>query len=158
SSLNLECSSSQSLDDFRTQILQALKAQDDRINRHDNILSELQKLQNELTAAKEQITALEDENQRLRQQLSQQNNSNTDRDFPPLSSTSAAHPIGSRESQWATPLRSRLRSNPVSESASKRRMEIAARAFTPLSPTHGFQYVYFPSRARRPPGQMRASL
>ncbi|KAI9246514.1 hypothetical protein BDA99DRAFT_543304 [Phascolomyces articulosus] len=70
SSYNIDLNPSQSLEDFRKQIIQALKAQDDHITRHDNILTELKKLQDELTAAKEQITDLEAENQRLRHQLS----------------------------------------------------------------------------------------
>ncbi|KAF7720986.1 hypothetical protein EC973_005648 [Apophysomyces ossiformis] len=59
----------------------------ERLNRHDAMYAEIQRLQKELDTAKSQIVELEEANRRLRQQLAQPQQTRTleDDDFPSLS-------------------------------------------------------------------------
>ncbi|KAI9271568.1 hypothetical protein BDA99DRAFT_534058 [Phascolomyces articulosus] len=117
-------------------ILKELQSQKEQLKQHTSQFIELNKLREELESAHIRIAELEEKNKELRQKLAQQTTKEKDSqvaemDFPPLTQHSP-----SSQNSTAT----------------------AARAFQRPSTTHGFQYIYFPSKARMPVGRMRASL
>ncbi|KAI9250592.1 hypothetical protein BDA99DRAFT_445011, partial [Phascolomyces articulosus] len=124
--------------------------------------TELQRLRQELEQANAQIGALEETNRKLRQQITnmeQNKQPEIDHEFPPLMGvTQTTKHTNSQANQWAHPLRNRLKKAPVSPETQQRRIAAAARAFQLPSETHGFQYIYVPSRARQPTGQIRSNL
>lgn len=153
--------SSQSPNDFMTQIMNELQTQRERLDQHDTMYNEIQRLQKELENAKAQIAELEETNRQLRQQVHPPPTARQldQDDFPLLSTSTQQIPsTNNTASQWSHPLPQRIRKPPISPETQQRRLEAAARAFQRPSETHGFQYLYFPSRARMPIGQMRACL
>ena len=149
-------------EDTMTQIMIELKNQRERLDQHDNMYAEVQRLQQELDAANAHIKSLQETNRRLRQQLSgvdQGPQKETDREFPPLpTATQLPKLTNSQASQWTHPLRTRQKKAPISTETQQRRIAAAARSFQLPSDTHGFQYVYVPSCARQPTGQIRSNL
>ncbi|KAI7851203.1 hypothetical protein BDC45DRAFT_424584, partial [Circinella umbellata] len=145
-----------------TQILQELQTQRKRLDQHDNMFAEIQRLTEELDLAKKHIETLEETNRNLRLQLShgQSNSQKEDNlDFPPLSPNNTKYvPPNSQDSKWAQPLRHHQQKPTPSATTQQRRLTAAARTFQLPSESHGFKYIYVPSRARQPTGQIRANL
>ena len=160
--MNFMFSDANNQGDTMTQIMLELKNQRERLDQHDTMYTELQRLRQELEQANAQIGALEETNRKLRQQITnmeQNKQPEIDHEFPPLMGvTQTTKHTNSQASQWAHPLKNRLKKAPVSPETQQRRIAAAARAFQLPSETHGFQYIYVPSRARQPTGQIRSNL
>ncbi|KAI7850936.1 hypothetical protein BDC45DRAFT_415964, partial [Circinella umbellata] len=123
----------------------------------------LNQLRDKLITAHKRITDLEEINRKLKQQLHDQQlqgklNDTQDLDFPPLTTQTFSPPQNSTASKWAKPLRPPTTQKLISPEIKQRRIAAAARVFQRPSATHGFKYLYFPSKARMPVGQMRAAL
>ena len=97
--------------------------------------------------------------QRLLQQLEEkeQQQKLLDEEFPPLRpETQTANIQNSMASSWAHSISNKQPK--ATPEIQRRRLEAAARVFQRPTETHGFQYVYLPSRARIPIGKMRGTL
>ncbi|KAG2224391.1 hypothetical protein INT45_002930 [Circinella minor] len=125
-------------------IINELNSQKEQIERHETVFEELCKTKEKLEEATRRINELEQIEQNLRQQLEEkeQQKEQQDTNFPPLRPTLQGDNIqNSMASNWAHHIR-----------------KAAARVFQYPTNTHGFQYVYLPSRARIPVGKMRGTL
>ena len=162
------------LPEFMQKLMNKLNAQRSRLDQHDQLYSEFQHLQQQLTEAHKRVAELEKANKELQQQLAAQEHPRNMEvgartltqdvnlnDFPSLS-TSDFRPVNTQnpltDSIWNQPERTRKLKRPPTAAPSARKQEAAARAFVLPSDNHGFQYTYLPARARIPTGQMRAKL
>jgi hypothetical protein len=124
----------------------------------------IQRLTNELAAARSEIEQLRTTTVQLQNQLNQVHpttnqptstltaNVQSSLDFPELTAVSTP---------WRNPEQvSRLKESLLQKQQQRRqqRQEAAARFLQPLSENQGFQYLYLPTKARVPVGQLRPRL
>ncbi|KAI7858779.1 hypothetical protein BDC45DRAFT_497613 [Circinella umbellata] len=145
-------------------IIKELQSQRIQLKQHQTQFDELAQLREELTRARQHITDLEETNRQLKEQLKEQSQKEGnilihDTEFPPLSNRTPLPPSqNSTASKWAQLPRPKYTEQQLSPEKKQRRIAAAARIFQQPSDTHGFQYLYFFSKARMPVGRMRASL
>lgn len=154
----------EALPEFMQTIMTELTAQRQRLDEHSRLYEKLAQLTAALDTAHNRIVELEATNARLLEQirtnqpLSTQPSSTLD--FPELNGTQASR-HAPPPNIWSDAVRlERIRLPPpkMNPQRQQQRQTSAARMFTPLSETHGFRYIYFPSRARIPTGQVRKNL
>lgn len=100
-----------SKEDTMAQIMIELKNQRERLDQHDTMYAELQRLQQELATTNTHIKSFEEANRRLHQQLSgleQNTQLENNHEFLPLPMvTQPSKSTTSLASQWAHPMRNR---------------------------------------------------
>ncbi|EIE82011.1 hypothetical protein G6F55_011139 [Rhizopus delemar] len=118
----------------------------------ETLLATIQQLTAELQQAKAEIKELRNQ---ITQQPNQQRVTDIDTQFPSLGTAS----------QVSTPWRDVDRLNKIKQSMKSQnqkrriqRQEAAARFLQPPSNNQGFQYIYLPTKARVPFGQLRSRL
>ncbi|KAG1162133.1 hypothetical protein G6F37_002437 [Rhizopus arrhizus] len=130
------------------------------------LLDTIQRLTQELQQAREEINSLRSQTDKLLQQLLQQ--TQTADPFPSLNqqparrNPEATTQMGNIESApWHEPAKvQRIKGNLFTSRNQRRlqRQEVAARFLQPPSDNQGLQYIYVPTKARVPIGQVRSRL
>ncbi|KAG1154621.1 hypothetical protein G6F37_009285 [Rhizopus arrhizus] len=135
-------------------------------NDFQTLLDTIQRLTQELQQAREEINSLRSQTDKLQQQLLQQ--TQTADSFPSLNqqpprrNPEAMTQMSNIESApWHEPAKvQRIKDNLFASRNQRRlqRQEAAARFLQPPSDNQGFQYIYVPTKARVPIGQVRSRL
>jgi hypothetical protein len=124
----------------------------------------IQLLTKELTSARTEIERLRAQTEHLQEQLNQQNaTSNTTNplnssDFPPLRNitTTLLQPTPWHQSERLQQIKDQLTAQ--QQQRLLQRQEAATRLLQPPSTNQGFKYIYLPTKARVPIGQIRSHL
>ncbi|KAG1448023.1 hypothetical protein G6F46_004968 [Rhizopus delemar] len=164
-----ECSMTKNSSSFNQKLMRMkrLENEQERVDKsikRISLFDELQRLTNELAAAGAEIEQLCATTLQLQGQLSKENSPSSQHgtssttntqysiDFPDLTSVSPP---------WRNPDQvRRIKENLMQEQQQRRqqRQEAAARPLQPPSENQGFQYLYLPTKARVPIGQLRSRL
>ncbi|KAG0950135.1 hypothetical protein G6F57_000685 [Rhizopus arrhizus] len=130
------------------------------------VLDTIQRLTQELQQAREETNSLRSQTDKFQQQLLQQ--TQTADPFPSLNqqpphrNPEATNQMSNLESApWHEPAKiQRIKDNLFASRNQRRlqRQEAAARFLQPPSDNQGFQYIYVPTKARVPIGQVRSRL
>ncbi|KAJ8651417.1 hypothetical protein O0I10_013040 [Lichtheimia ornata] len=151
-------------------IMTELNSLRSQVQQQDNLLRELKTITDRLTQvtidlnkANSRVTELERDNNRLRAQLEHSQSPGTSASIHAPTYSQPSQPTNSQHTTkstnpWHQPDRVnqlRRRHQPT-EATIQRRKQAAARAFQPLSSTHGFQYTYFYSQSRIRTNAVRA--
>ncbi|KAG0167712.1 hypothetical protein DFQ29_000301 [Apophysomyces sp. BC1021] len=155
------------LPEYSKKIVNELNEQRERINEHNSLYNEINRLTEELSTAHERIVELEAINSRLNARLNEtpetQNSTSTfiDNEFPTLSSLSQQQP-DLLDSLWADFQRTQslhaTLPTKINPEKFQRQQTVATRMLSPPSATHGYKYIYYPARTRIPAGQIGRRL
>ncbi|KAG0763416.1 hypothetical protein G6F57_003087 [Rhizopus arrhizus] len=135
-------------------------------NQNDSqyLLNMIQLLTKELASARTEIERLRVQTAHLQEQLNQQNNTSkptnplNPSDFPPLQNTTTTL---LHSTPWHQPEKLQQIKDQLTAQQQQRRLqrqEAAARLLQPPSTNQGFKYIYLPTKARVPIGQIRSRL
>ncbi|CAO3701923.1 unnamed protein product [Rhizopus microsporus] len=142
----------------------------------ESLVQENQRLREELTAAQTRIAELEATQTKQQQQQQQQPKSRvgteaskwktttatpTAKPAPPApqpTATPAPYKAAALKGKKATPPALKPSTTRPRKALSTRQLQVVARTFTPVSGTHGYQYIYLPCRFRESISSARGKL
>ncbi|KAI8368218.1 uncharacterized protein BYT42DRAFT_504111 [Radiomyces spectabilis] len=139
----------EALPEFMTTIMAELNQLRSRMDQYDELIAENQRLKQSLAAAEAKIAQLETQRSPPTPSGAMASKYAHENDSTPVPTTTSP----SDEDTWAKRVQ-RAKKLKVSP----KRMATLARAFTPTSETHGFQYVYIPSKFRMKTKALRQTL